>query len=321
MNKKIIDLLLFLIAIGLLALLIINSNPVTVFNTLSTANVTFIFGAVIITATIILVKIIRWKLLLESIGIKLTKQQIIKPYMASLFVSNITPGRVGEPIRSYYLKRDTGQAISKTLPTVVLERILDLSTLAVFYALGLFVLRTVLNEALIVGIGLIIVIIVVVTLTASSKRVLKLVFNSVYKLFKFIPKIRALRKRIEKLPNNFHSGFVLTTKGKHMSAIVAITIFAWLMEFSILKLAFLAIGVEVPFVILMSVASISTIVALLTFLPGNIGSFEAASAFLLVQVVPTIDLATATSGILLYRLSSLWFALLLSSKYFIKYRI
>ncbi|MBI4168287.1 MAG: flippase-like domain-containing protein, partial [Candidatus Aenigmarchaeota archaeon] len=120
--------------------------------------------------------------------------------------------------------------------------------------------------------------------------------------------------------DNFHSSFKLVTKSNKMAAVFMITLLGWLMEFSIIKLSFLSIGVNVEFLLILSVASLSTIISLLTLLPGNIGSFEASSAILMTQVVPNLDLATATSGILIYRFSSLIFALIVTSGSFLRYQ-
>ncbi len=314
-----LDVALSLAAVALLAALIANSDPDAIAKTLSKANPVFVVGALFVTVSIIVIKIVRWKLLLKSIGIRVTASEITKPYMASLFISNITPGRVGEPVRSYYLKRSLGHHISKTLPTILLERILDMFMLSLFSMAGVFVLAGSLNMLVLAGIGLIVAGLTTVFVVAGNKKLLTLVFDIFYRMLKFIPRIKKLGSRIRKLPENFHAGFVLASKSKHLAAIAAMTILTWMLEFAIIKLSFMAIGTDVSYEILVSVASISTIIGLLTFLPGNIGSFEASSAFFLTQAVPGMTLATATSGILLYRISSLLFALLISSPSFIGY--
>ncbi len=320
MKNRLIDTILFLAAGGLLFALILHSDPAAIARTLANSNIIFVLGAMAITATIILVKIVRWQIILESIKIKLPIMQIAGPYTASLFVSNITPGRVGEPIRSYYLKKTHGHSITSTLPSVVLERLLDISTLVVFYLFGLAKLYSVVDKVLVAAAAAVAFAIGSVIFFAGNKKLLKAAFDKIYHLLKFIPKIRDLGRRAEKLPEKFHAGFVLASKSEHMPKLILITISTWLMEFLIVKASFFSIGIDMDFLIIVSVCSIATIIGLLTFLPGNIGSFEATAALLFTQAVPGIDLATATSGVILYRISSLWFALLLSSKSFLKYQ-
>lgn len=313
------NLLLFLIAAGLLSALILHSDPGAIAKTLSGANLIYVAAAATVTMIIIGAKIMRWKIILGSIGIRLAMKEITQPYAASLFISNITPGRIGEPVRSYYLKRSLGHPISTTLPTVLLERVLDISTLVVFYTLGLSVLYSVVDRTLVAAAVVVALAIISVIFFASNEKILRFAFEKAYDIFKFVPRIRRLGKKIEKLPEKFHAGFMLASKSRHIPLLIAVTVAAWLMEFFIIKLSFLSIGVDMSFIMIMSVASIATIVGLVTFLPGNIGSFEATAALLFTQTVPGIDLATATTGVIIYRLSSLWFALLVCSGSFLKY--
>ena len=320
MKKRLGDLLLFLIAIGLLSALILHSNPNMIIKTLSGANLIFVFAALAVTLSIIGVKIVRWSMLLNAIGVKLTLKQITQPYMASLFLSNITPGRVGEPIRSYYLKKSSGYHISKTLPTVVMERIMDLSTVVLFCIFGLFYLSSISNPFLLIGIGVMILGLTIVIGVSLNKKFFNRVLKGSYAALRFVPNVKKLTPKFEKIANNFHSGFSLASKSNEIPALVMITLLGWFMEFSIIKLSFLSIGVNIGFLVILSVASLSTIISLLTFLPGNIGSFEATSAILMTQSSPNLDLATATSGILIYRFSSLIFALIVTSGSFLKYQ-
>ncbi len=319
MKNRLGDILLFLIAIGLLSALILHSNPAVIAKTLSGANLNLVVGAISITLAIIGVKIIRWNILLRSIGIKLTLKQVMQPYMASLFVSNITPGRVGEPIRSYYLKKSTGHHISKTLPTIVVERIMDLSAVLLFSIFGLFYLSSVSNPVLIIGIGMMILGLAAVIGVSMNRKIFHKVLEGFYIIFRFVPKIRKLTPKFEKIADNFHSSFKLVAKSNEMPALFMITLICWFMEFSIIKLSFFSIGFNVGFLTIFSVASLATIISLLTFLPGNIGSFEAASAILMTQS-GGMYLATATSGILIYRFSSLIFALIVTSGSFLRYQ-
>ncbi|MBI3413288.1 MAG: flippase-like domain-containing protein [Candidatus Aenigmarchaeota archaeon] len=314
------NLLLFGIAALLLSALIMHSNPSAIVKTLSKANPFFIAIGLSVTLLIIGLKIVRWRILLLSIGLKTGFKQIMQPYMASLFMSNITPGRVGEPIRSYYLKKSLGHHISKTLPTVVVERILDLSTVVLFCIFGLYYLSGIPNHLFLAGIAIMVSLLTVVVGVSSSKKFFNHILKISYMIFRFFPKIRKLTPKFEKIASNFHAGFKLASKSNQMPHLAALTIVAWAMEFSVIKLSFLSIGRDIGFFVILSVSSLSTIISLLTFLPGNIGSFEATSAILLTQAMPGISLAEATSGILIYRFSSLIFALAVTSSSFLRYQ-
>ena len=84
----------------------------------------------------------------------------------------------------------------------------------------------------------------------------------------------------------------------------AITFVSKIVEFLRTWVIFLALGVVLPFEIVIFVWSIIMILSLVPWLPGNLGLIEAggASAYILFGVAS----AVAVSGILIERLMSLW---------------
>ena len=179
---------------------------------------------------------------------------------------------------------------------MVLERLLDISTLLVFYVFGLFTLYSAVNKILIAAAAIVALAAVSVVFFAGNKKLLGSAFNKIYNFMKFIPKIRELGKRAEKLPAKFHAGFVLASKSKHVPKLVFLTVVTWVMEFLIIKLSFFSIGVDIDFLVITAVCSVSTIIGLLTFLPGNIGSFEATASLLFTQVGDKGSSATSRAG-------------------------
>lgn len=316
---KKLDMALFSLSFLLLALLLANSNPSKVFSTLLAANPFFVLASLATIVLIISLKLIRWKIIMDKIGIKRPLGVLLGPYLASLFLSNITPGRVGEPSRSYYLKRKTGDSFSLSLSTVVLERIMDLSVMAAFSLLGAYFLSGFLPNIITLVIFIAIMIIATALIVSSNKTALSFFLRLFYNVFKFVPFIRRFEKKMEHFLNNFHKGFALATREKNIIGPLIMTTLAWILEAGVIYLSFLSIGISIPFHIVLSVFSISLLIGLMTFLPGNIGSFEASAVLMLMQSqnLPMVD---ATSGIMIYRICSLWFALIVSGKFFLDQR-
>ncbi len=119
--------------------------------------------------------------------------------------------------------------------------------------------------------------------------------------------------------NNFHKGFVLATREKNILIPLLMTAAAWVLESGVVYFSFLAIGIHIPFYIALSVFSLSLLVGLMTFLPGNIGSFEATAVVLLMKS-QNLGVADAMAGIMIYRLCTLWFVLIVSGKFFLDQR-
>ncbi|MFH1106246.1 MAG: lysylphosphatidylglycerol synthase transmembrane domain-containing protein [Candidatus Aenigmatarchaeota archaeon] len=322
---KKLDIALFSLSFLLLALLLSNSNPSKVFSTLLEVDALFIAASVATITIIIAVKLTRWKIILDSIGIKRPLKTLLGPYLASLFLSNITPARVGEPSRSYYLKKATGDSFSLSIATVVLERIMDLSVMALFSLVGIYFLSAFLPGEVSITIGVVISIIIIALLLSSNKKILSWFIIRVCAILKKIPRIKnaplinRLEKGMEHFLSNFHKGFVLATREKNILIPLLMTAAAWVLEAGVVYFSFLSIGIHVPFYIALSVFSLSLLVGLMTFLPGNIGSFEASAVILLMRS-QNLGVAEAMAGIMIYRLCTLWFVLIVSGKFFLDQR-
>lgn len=83
------------------------------------------------------VKSIRWNLLLrqESCNYPFTKS--LHAYLASFTIGLITPGRLGEIARLYYVREDTGINFYTSFKTIVADRIFDFALLVWFGITGM----------------------------------------------------------------------------------------------------------------------------------------------------------------------------------------
>lgn len=91
----------------------------------------------IISALVILTKAWRFRILAGrfSVPIDLKKSAII--YGSSMFFSTITPGRVGDFIKVFYLKNLYGSSLRKGIYLSLIDRIFDLLTITIFALFGL----------------------------------------------------------------------------------------------------------------------------------------------------------------------------------------
>lgn len=317
---KKIDAALFGLAIILMGALVYSSNPLAIARSIAMANPVFIAAIMAMTASEIFLKIFKWRMLLQSVGITRGMNEIRQPFLASLFLSNMTPGRVGEPVRSYYLKKKTGDSISKSLPTIVAERILDMLTIIFFSFIGVFSLSGVLPKNTLFGVALVLFGMVTILAISVNKRMLSLSMRIFFSIFSFSSFVKRMERHLEKFLNNFSEGFRQLGKSRNLPGIMALTLLVWLMEVASLYFAFMSVGVALEPAFVLSAFGVSMLVGLLTFLPGAMGSFEASMAFIMTHA-SQVSLPLTLAGLLIYRAGSLWFALLLCSKSFFKNRI
>jgi hypothetical protein len=82
-------------------------------------------------------KSIRWNLLLKSEGCNYSFFSAFSAYMASYTIGLLTPGRIGEIARLYYVREEKGMSIFKSFKTIVTDRIFDFALLFWFGSAGI----------------------------------------------------------------------------------------------------------------------------------------------------------------------------------------
>src|SRR5438270_13307798 len=85
-------------------------------------------------------RFIKWQYYLKRLKVKIHWQKSLLIFISGLSMA-ITPGKVGELLKSYLLKRSTGEAISRTSPIIMAERLTDGIAMIGLAAIGLVLYR------------------------------------------------------------------------------------------------------------------------------------------------------------------------------------
>ncbi len=85
-------------------------------------------------------KALKWKYLIKTYNIDFPLWKASKAWLVGFGIGQITPGRVGDFARAYYLRNDT--KIGKSLTTVLIDRVIDVGILIVLAILGLYMFIT-----------------------------------------------------------------------------------------------------------------------------------------------------------------------------------
>jgi len=96
---------------------------------------TFIAAGLLATLVLIL-RSLRWRILCAGLGIRIPLGEAIRLYLLSTFVASITPGRIGDLAKAYYVRdRRAEGGLAAGIATVVYDRFLDLGQIGAL-ALG-----------------------------------------------------------------------------------------------------------------------------------------------------------------------------------------
>lgn len=305
MKKRLVSLF---VSFGLLAGLIYFSDIEKIISIFSRTNFFYVGLGLSIWFLGFVLRTIRWKYLLKRININTRFFDTMKVFAAGLFISNLTPMKAGDPIRSVLLKKVHGDKVGVSLSSVFMERIFDVIATVSLSLLGLFVLTSALSD---ISFWVYISISIYVGLFSfgifillSEKRIRK--FTRIFfKILSFIPRIKKFEKKIEKFSLNLHKSFKNYKSKLLIFNTLMISLIVWILEGVILFLSFKALGLEVTLISTIIIVPIATLIAILTFLPGGLGSGEIITVMFFTALFP-LTLAEVTATVLLGRLLSFW---------------
>lgn len=220
-------------------------------------------------------------------------------FLAS-FVMAITPGKLGEVLKSVFIKDLTGVAKSRTAPIVVAERITDLLAFIVLVLVGIAGFA---RERMILVTVLAVLVLVAVFCGLIGHRGFSL------RVVGLLAKLPVLTRLGPKLHTAYESTYVLITPRRLLWAVV-ISVPSWSCEVVAFYLVCHALGQAVPLDACFFIYSVATILGAVAFLPGGLGLTEVSIAVLLVRYMPKAYAASAT---ILIRLCTLWFAVILGA--------
>jgi uncharacterized protein (TIRG00374 family) len=244
------------------------------------------------------IRFVRWALYLRVSAIEIPRDVSALVFVSG-FALSVTPGKVGELIKSFLLREAEGIPLSRSAPIVVAERVTDLLALLILGLIGVasygIARSVVVAAAAVVGCGL---------LVLAWPRL-------GHALIALITRPRVTRRFAARL-RVFYDGLVELARPTRLLWSTALGTAAWLAEcvgFALIVGAFAGTSVSLGLATLIYAST--TIAGALSFLPGGLIVTEATMTLFLVQSASGVDQPTAAAATILTRLATLWFAVLL----------
>jgi uncharacterized protein (TIRG00374 family) len=137
MRRRVRTVVIVLLTFGFLAFFFRKANPATVWTEIRRADPLLVILATVVTALTYTIRAWRWQSLLAPIGP--TRYSVAFETTVIGFAANsLIPGRVGEVLRPYLLARRESLNATSAFATIILERILDLATVLILFAVFVF---------------------------------------------------------------------------------------------------------------------------------------------------------------------------------------
>ena len=253
------------------------------------ANVLLILCTVLLCTVIEIIRSLRWGLLLVPVE-NITQKVIFPITCIGVFISTVLPVRLGEVVRPYLLSQNTKVRMSAAVGTIVMERIIDGTSVFVFFcALACLVElpRWVVHG---IQISMIAMGVVVVALAVGSLRWIR---TGAKKLFQDVVLPGKAVQWVEGVLASFYMVLNVLRNIKAMLMIILLSLSIWTLEVLGYWIMFHALGVQLGFVPALCVMVFTAVATAIPLGPAFIGSFHLACILALTFFGISKDVASA----------------------------
>ncbi len=262
-------------SIGLIILFIIllNIDLSLLKNEILNSDPTILFIAIVINIPHLFIKSYRWNFLLKQQGINYTPVQSFLVYLSSLYVGFLTPGRLGEFVKTLFLKSDKGVSISKGFSSVLVDRLFDLYLLITLGFIGIWkfgILGELSNSFFVLTIT-----IVFTPLIMLNKQLMGKFISVLYK----VAVVRKAKSKIKGSFEDFNSELQKLISPKLLISGL-LTCMGYFMFFVQCYLIVMAMGLSINFITIILFMAISNLISFIPISISGLGTRDATLIYL-----------------------------------------
>jgi glycosyltransferase 2 family protein len=245
-----------------------------------------------------ILRYVKWEFYLAVLDVRnIARRTSVGIFVAGLAMA-ITPGKVGELLKSFLLRRATGTPMAMTAPIPIAERLTDGLAMLALASVGLLMFQH--GWQLLVAVTLVTAVLII----ALQNR--KLVFA----LLHMASRVELVRRRVSTIRSLYESTYLIL-RPRNLAIAVSIGLVSWAGECLAFFLILVGLGLPASTEILILsffILATATILGAISMLPGGLGAAEASVAGLLLLLVQDARMTTevASAATLLVRVATLW---------------
>ncbi|MCL4540449.1 MAG: flippase-like domain-containing protein [Bacteroidetes bacterium] len=244
-----------------------------------------------------LVRFVRWQFYLHALRIDIPRSESLGVFMSSLSMA-VTPGKMGELVKSYFLKSIHSVPISKSAPIILAERVTDVLALLIISMIGAYSIGYEKKIIIIFSLMFIAGIAVIASRTMSMK------------IIRFAERFRFVAKWIKPIEIAYESSHTLLV-GRVLLVSTLFGLVAWFSECIGFFFVLDGLGVHLKLLSAAFIYAFSTVVGAVSFLPGGLGATETSLAGLL--ILAKIPKGVSVAATFIIRACTLWFAVIIGA--------
>lgn len=287
------------VGIAILVFLFARIGVADVYNVVSKANLGILVLALSVTIIQVFLKFVRWKLVFNLIGRSISFFNLAKIYLVGIFLGSVTPSKIGDLFKFYYLKKIHKVPSTYSFSASVLDRIFDLLFVFVVSIIGAIALLGFFPSVYLIAF-LSAFFIILVAVFFSEK------LFSVFSNF-FLPKLSFVLKFFHAKKVNYKTATrelyypfkLLKSKPQYGFTFVAITFLGWIFLAIQVNLILLALGEVLRLDFLLYFVTMGAVIGLVPVTISGIGTRDAFFVFLFSLFLISSEIALSTSLIYL----------------------
>lgn len=264
-----------LVGVFLFVFIILNIDINQLVEILSGFKVRYFLLVLVIDLPILMVRVFKWRMLIRSCQIQYGLIEAIIAFYIASFVAVITPGRIGEFAKAFYLKKSQNITFGKSISTIIADRILDVIVLLVFAVSGVAIFSYLygIGGAYLTIILFFLMAFAVVAAFVMNKKLTRYLLKPVFN--KFIPD--KYRSKIKVNYDDFYSGTKLITNKKSTLILAGgLTVIIWLGRFLQFYLLATGLGINISYFLIALISPTIVIIEMIPISFTGIGAREAA---------------------------------------------
>ncbi|MEW6294767.1 MAG: lysylphosphatidylglycerol synthase transmembrane domain-containing protein [Candidatus Diapherotrites archaeon] len=303
-----------LIGLALFIYILLKLNIFTSISYIFKMNLFFFLLYLVLNAFIVIIKGLKWKILILPLGKNKSIFFCVKYFLVGFFWSVITPGRIGEFVRAFYLNKDL-KNLGKSFSTVFIDRVLDVLVLLFLGALAILLFSFYFNLVLIfipILLGALFVALVII-IFFFKKKLVKKILKPFFGFF--IPE--SYKKKISLNFDSFYNSLNISIKKpKYLVSAFIFTFLIWFLSMIAGYLIALSLNIQTSFLFIALIIPIINLVDIIPISISGIGTRDAALIFLFGFVALSKEQAVSFS--LIYLFSGYFLIALAGSLLFIR---
>lgn len=245
----------------------------------------------------------KWHYYLGTVGVHTLPLPLSVRIFVAGFSMSITPGKVGEVLKSLLVRGAVGTPFTTTAPIVLAERLTDGVAVLILAGVGLAIFQY--GVALLLGIA---ALMVAVYLLLLQPRLIRRLIEASARM--------PLVRRIVPHAHAFYDTTYRLMAPRIFLTASAVSVFSWVFECMAFFLVLLGLGFAPSgrlFFTATFVIAAATLIGSVSLLPGGLGAAEISVTAMLLALVhdPRMTQDVAIAATLLIRFATLWYGVLL----------